>query len=228
MRRLLLVILAVGAVAVGCTGDDDDDDDGGTPATVSGVLTGDDGEDPVVGGTISEAGTNNEVTTGSGGVFSITVDADETVFLKGESTGLYPAMRGVVAPAAGLTGVDLNLPPAAQVAAIEGILGVTLDPSKGILAVNWNNTATTAGGFAATISATADGSFTFSSNGTPTMSASTLPNGDNVLVFYNVDAGSTTVTPTVPAGETCTAEYGITSHRVEGETISLAEFDCGP
>lgn len=230
MRRLLLVMLAIGAVATACSGDDDDDDDGGTPADVSGTVTMNDGDDddtPLVGATVEVAGdASSSVTTGSGGTYTITIDAGEDTFLRASGGGLYPTQRGVVATAAGLSGVNLSGPSAALVAGVGGALGVTLDPAKGILSANLNGASiTTAGGIAITITLDADGAFTFSSNGTPTLSTTTLPNGDPSLIFYNVTPGSTTLT--IDGGPTgCANPYGITSFRVDAGTITEAQFDC--
>lgn len=223
MRRLLLVMVAFGAVVSACTGDDDDDDDGGTPATIAGTVSHND--DPVVGATVTEAGTSNSATTASGGVFTITVDAEDEVFLRASGQGLYPIQRGFVAPTAGLTGENLSGPLATEVAAIGGGLGVTLDDTKGIFAVEFDGASVgTDGGISATIGLAADGSFTFNSAGNPVLATSTLPNGESILIFYNVTAGSTTVTPS--GAGTCAHEYGITSFPVAAGVITVADLDC--
>lgn len=229
MRRLLLVILAIGAVTAACTGADDDDDDSGTPATVSGNLSGSDGGDndtPIVGGTIEENGTNNSVTTGSGGVWTLTVDADEEVFIKGSAAGYYSSQRGVVVPVSGSTGIDISMPSSAVVAGVGGALGVTIDPTKGIVGTDFQGVIGTSGGFSASLSATNGGSFVFDSSGNPVLGSTTLPNGQNNVIFFNVDAGTTTITVDPPGAVACTPQESITSHRVDAETITNIGFDC--
>ena len=173
MRRLLWVMLAVSLVTTACSGGDDDDD-GGTPATVSGTVRGSDGDTDIllVGATVEEVGTSNSAVTASGGVFTITVDAGEPVFLRADAAGYYPSQGGVIAPVAGATDFQINLPSDAQVAGVSGALGVTLDPAKGILGVDFAGAfTTTQGGFTVTLSAATDGAFTFDSAGNPVLSS---------------------------------------------------------
>ena len=229
MRKLLLALMAMGVVVSACTGDDDDDD-GGTPATVSGTVNGANGgggNAPLVGATVEEVGTSNSATSASGGVFTITVDAGEAVLLRASAASYYPLQRGVTASEAGITGLEFNMPSNAIVAGVAGALGLTIDPTKGIINVNFDGVfASTAGGFSATIAAATEGSFTFDSSGNPVLSSATIPNGEHTLIYYNVDAGETTVVANSPGAITCTKEFGVTDELVTPATLTDVRFDC--
>lgn len=231
MRKRLLALMALMTMGVvACAGDDDDDDDGGTPATISGAVNGANGgasNVPLVGATVEEVGTSNTATSASGGVFTITVDAGETVFLRASAASYYPLQRGVIAPAAGVTGIELNMPSTAIVNGVSGALGLTIDPTKGIINVNFGGSFTsTAGGFSATIAAATEGAFTFDSSGNPVIASATIPNGENTLIYYNVDAGNTTVVANSPGAITCTKEFAITDELVTAATLTDVRFDC--
>lgn len=226
-RKTVFVMIALVAVAAGCSGgggggddDDDDDDDGTQVAQVSGEITDQNG-DPLAGATVTEVGTSNSDTTGADGLYSLTVPADEPVFLRRTATDYYPYQAGVVA--SGTATLDMSGPTAAEVSAIEGLLGATV--TDGIVAADFSGVGTT-GGFMVTISAANDGSFVFGPGGVPQAGDTTVAGEDSVVVYYNVAPGTTTVTVTEPGTWTCTPDQAITDQRVDAEVITQLRFTC--
>lgn len=231
MRKLLLMTLAFGSIAVistACTGDDDDDDDGPT-VDATGRVNGDSGggdSTPLVGATVEVSGTSNSVMTVSSGAFTISVPQDEAVFLKASAASYYSAQRGVIAGAGGLTDINLNMPSNAIVTGVAGALGITIDPTLGILSLNFDATSVgTAGGYSATIGAAAEGSFVFTSSGDPALGTVTPPNS-STLIFYGVATGDTTIVVDAPGAITCTPEFAITNYTISASTITSVLLDC--
>ena len=232
MWRRLALLAVVGSIvsAVGCSGggddddDDDDDDDGGSLVTVTGEAH-DDQEPPVPisGATVAHVGGTQTDTTAADGIYTLQLASNASAFLRRTATGFYPIIVGLDVPPGGTTR-DIGGPDDTQVADVETALGVTI--TEGIVAVNFQGVGTT-GGFMASISATEEGSFVFDAGNSPVDGDTTIDGSDNgAVIFYNVPAGTTTISVTEPGTWTCTPEESITNWVVEDATITQLEYEC--
>lgn len=224
MRSAALVLVGV-MVAAGCTGGDDDDDDGGETVISGDVFSVTTGGDQVLAGATVEAVGGPSTTSAADGTWTLLLASNASATLRASATGHWGTELAMVVPPGGIQDLGMGLPQDSLVAALGAVLGLTPDDTKGLVAVDFL-TATTAGGFAVTLSAANDGSFTFDSAGNPVISGSTLPNGDPVLIFVNVDPGTTTMTVTSSGGQTCANPFGVTTHPVDAKTVTQAPFFC--
>lgn len=224
-RSAALVLVAI-MVAAGCTGGGDDDGGGGGETVMSGdVISVTTGGDQVLAGATVEAVGGPSTTSAADGSWTLLLASNAAATLRASAADHWGAEIALVVPPGGIQDLDMGLPQDSLVAAIGAVLGITPDTTKGLVAVNFA-TVSTAGGFAVTLSAANDGSFTFDSAGNPVISGSTLPNGDPTLIFVNVDAGTTTMTVTSAGGMTCANPFGVTSHPVDAKTVTEAPFFC--
>ncbi len=222
MKKLGFLVLAV--VIAGCTGDDDDDTFSGD-TLVEGLVESSTlgGDAPLAGATVEAVGGGPSTTTAADGTYSLLLTSSQNLTLRA-SAATHWGMQVRTRMETG-TGFDFALPHDDLVTALGSAVGVTADTTKGLVAVNFI-TLTASSNIVATLSQPNAGSFTFSSSGAPVISDRTLPNGDPVLIFVNVDPGTTTVTVTSSGSLTCADVLGEANVPVDAKTLSLGAQFC--
>jgi hypothetical protein len=183
---------------------------------------------PIAGATVQILGASpaNQTTSASDGSYTLLVAPGATVFVGGSASTYVNGSIGVVVPLAGGT-ADLYLVPVTVFNTVVGSLSpaLSVDPTKGHVALIFNNT-NNAAGYGGAISANHDTTFTIVNNTTAMYSSTTVQGGVSSLVFPNPVAGSPTVVPSAPAGKSCKLRQAITNWRVDpGYALSL-EADC--
>jgi hypothetical protein len=188
MRKYAWLILSAGLVLslVGC-GDSGSSNDGGT-ATVSGVVyVADDGSGtPFEGATVSVVG-GASTTSGVGGVFSLEWPIGFGT-LVATAPGHWGELQvGYVKNPSGLTDVETELVPDSMVAEVAAALMQTVDPGKGIVAVDFDSTVA---GYTADLGVNYGFAFVFNSEGEPELGTELLPAGGSSVIFVNVDVNA--------------------------------------
>ncbi len=163
-------------------------------ALVSGRVTrGGEGDDdtPVAGARVQLVGTEFEATTGDDGRFEIDAPVGRQTILA-EHADYWGGAIVIDIPAAGIELTDdLTVIPESLIAQVYGALGVEVDPTRGILFVDFD-TDHDGGGETASIDAAHDGAFTFDDDA-PVASDTVAADGDSFIAFTNVQVGSTVV-----------------------------------
>lgn len=166
----------------------------------------------------------NSTTTGADGTYSLTV-APGTYFVRASMKDMMSAQVGVVTLKSTAV-TELSLISASNVRLITGALQITLDRTKGIVAVVFD-TSDTGGGYKATLSAAAETSFALPKNGwPPEPTTSTLSEGGNALFFINVAPHTTTATFIAPNGHSCEAQLPISSYPIDENVVTAIGATC--
>jgi hypothetical protein len=97
-----------------------------------------------------------------------------------------------------------------------------VDPTKGDVVLNFQTQDTT-NGYSATLSA-AHGMTFVVPQGAPTYSNTTAPSSP--LIFPNVVAGTTTITPSAPPGKSCVITPAITDWRIDPNVFTFVDAVC--
>lgn len=166
-------------------------------------------------------------TTAANGGYGLRLPVGETVFLRAESDVVLPQLRGLAVPAEGSI-QDFYVLPRAFFRLAAASAGVTPDPAKGHVWVSFENARHA--GYGAVLSAAATTVLTRAAEGEAMVrSNTTLASGAGhwFLVFANVDAGTTTITPTTPAGLRCTPRQPLVRDWiVRAGAVTYYEADC--
>ena len=146
-------------------------------ALVSGRVTrGGEGDDdtPVAGARVQLVGTEFEATTGDDGRFEIDAPVGRQTILA-EHADYWGGAIVIDIPAAGIELTDdLTVIPESLIAQVYGALGVEVDPTRGILFVDFD-TDHDGGGETASIDAAHDGAFTYVQVGSTVVDAFGAP-----------------------------------------------------
>jgi hypothetical protein len=142
-----------------------------------------------------------------------------------------PMIRGVVAHDH-LRIRNFYMLGADEIAAAEGALGVTFDPAKAILEVDFRNA--TIGGYGVTLTragnpVTPEFGVALDGNDAPQLSQVTVVGGNgSTLLLANLPPGNVSFTPIVPAGATlpCQARDADPLPLVAG-TVTWFDYECG-
>ncbi len=200
------------------------------PITISGVFG--DGSMPVADATVEVVGATpaNSTMTNATGNWSLTLPASSAVFIRASKAGFRSVQSGVTVPAGGIRGFNLTAVPSNLPAQVFTATGITENTAAGIIVANFFLPRTDAGmlpgGFGAGLSA-GGGTRVALGNGPPTVRDTTVGEEEQTLLIINVAAGMTTVTPTAPAGFTCTPSPGaLTTIRVDPQVLSFIDFNC--
>lgn len=201
---------------------------GGGTAMVSGtVLVGTGDTDVgVEGATVSVVGSTESTTSGPGGAFELEVPVG-SLFLHATATEAWGVAAYQVVPAGGVTEVELELVSEDDVGQVEGALGMTADPAKGIVAVLFvdSDTATAVGGETATLSEASDFSFVFDDEDNPELGTELIAGGGTDLIFVGVGlTDSLTVTATDAADASCPSDA--TTYPVLEKTVTDVDLNC--
>lgn len=169
-------------------------------------------------------------TTDSNGDFFVYVPLGSSAIFKVEASNLLPMIRGVVvAETNRIRNYYLAGQPEKDAAQA---LGLSIDPTKGIVEVDFRNAAV--GGYAVTLKNGAAASvpgfgIALQGDGTPVQSMSTVTGGaGSTLLLGNVAVGTLSFTPDVPAaaGKAC-KPCDAPNLPVHAGAVTWFDFECG-
>ncbi len=177
---------------------------------------------PIPGATVEIMGVSppNSTTTGSGGSYTLSGALDVTTFLRASANGFESGE--IVFPGHADFAINLLLLPSMELQQSYAAVGLTPDPSKGRVIVTIVDNSST-NGYGATLSAAHDPSYAFQNFSTPMTSDTVLSTDD--LIFPNVVAGTTTITPVPPSGKRCAPPF-TDVYRVDPGTAIQVFFQC--
>lgn len=191
-----------------------------------------DGSMPVAGATIEVVGASpaNSTMTSASGAWSLMVQGGSSIFVRASKAGFRTVQTGVQVPADGLRDLDLTVVPNALPMQLFAETRITENAAAGIVVLSFFvppvDSGTRPSGFGATLSA-GGGTRVALGNGPPTVRDTTVGDEEQTLLIINVAAGMTTVTPTAPAGASCTPNPGaLTTIRVDPQVLSFITFQC--
>jgi hypothetical protein len=244
MRKYAWLVLSIGLTfgLVGC-GDSESSGSGGSgggaggsggggngTATASGVVMAAalDGPDTPFGGATVSVGSAT-TTSGQDGSFTLESPVGTQLFLT-EAADHWGSLFPDQIPSEGRNDLELQVIPDALVAGIGLALGVTVDPTKGIVSVSFDEN-TAAAGDKATISVGSETSFVFDGDGEPVEGNALLPGGvaqgDTEVIFVNVDlTDQVTVTASNAADEPCAQDFANLVYPVEEKVLTEVEVTC--
>lgn len=199
---------------IGC-GDSGSSNDGGT-ATVSGIVYAADGGNgtPFQGATVSVLG-GASTTSGVGGVFSLEWPIGVAT-LVATAPGHWGELQvGYVKNASGLTDVETELVPDSMVDEVAAALMQTVNPAKGIVAVEFDSTSA---GYTADLGVSYGFAFVFNSEGEPELGTELLAGGDSSVIFVNVDVSA----DAMPSAKNATgADCGLGTLSIPGASLAV-------
>jgi hypothetical protein len=203
---------------------------GSGTATVSGVVleAALEGEDsPFEGATVSVGSAT--ATSGQDGSFTMESPVGTQLFLT-EAADHWGTLFPDEIPSQGRNDLELQVIPDALVAGIGVALGITVDPTKGLVSVSFDED-TAAAGDKATLSAGSETSFVFDGSGAPVEGNALLPGGvaqgDTEVIFVNVDlTAQVTVTASNAADEPCVQDFSSVVYPVEEKVLTEVEVTC--
>jgi hypothetical protein len=214
--------------------------DGGAPATFSGtVLDLTSNGTPVANATVALLGTATMTTTAMDGTFSLQVPTFVPIYIRVTAQN-YESIQVAFVVEGAVGGFSLPLIPTAKYNAIGGALNPPLvsDVTKGVVILIFNYQSPGDGGvggdggtpaFGATLSAAHGSSFNVV-NGVPQYA---MTSGDTgALIFPNVVAGTTTISPSPPNGISCAVATvpqnvpPITDWRVDPNVLLFVVHNC--
>ena len=191
-----------------------------TAPTLDGVET------PVEGATVSVVGTSNTATTDASGGFSVMAPMGTVLFLA-SADGHWGGLVAEDVPAGGKNDSDLQVIPDALVDGIAADLGTTIDTSKGLVAVNFNDGALAVGGETATISANSETSFVFDATEAPVAGNTLIAGGGGEVIFVNTDvASSVTATATSADAMPCPHAFPGAAYSVRAKVLTDIDVVC--
>jgi len=230
MRRFAWLILSIGLTAgvVGC-GDSDTSGTGGSSgtATVSGITYSAalDGESTVLPGAIVSVVGGASTTSGADGTFSLEAPVGTTTFLTTASNA-WGALETADVPAEGENEAEPEVIPDALVATIGAALMETIDPGKGIVAVEFNDEVAD-GGESADLGSNYGFAFVFDADGNPEIGNQLAAGADAIVFFVNVDITSN-VMPSASAagGGACPLDFPSVMFPSQAEVFTFVDVTC--
>ena len=200
-------------------------------ATVTGTVTAASVEEgvttPVAGASVRVVGTSNTATSDAQGDFSIMAPIGTVVFLN-TAEGNWGSLFAENVPAGGLTDLDVEVIPDALVGEVAAALEATVDESKGLVAVVFDDT-TTEGGETASISANSELPFVFDAppDEAPVESFTLIANGGSEVLFLNTDvSASVTVTAMSSTMNPCPLEFPGVTYPVQAKVLTEIDVVC--
>jgi len=167
-------------------------------------------------------GTSNTATSDAQGDFSIMAPIGTVVFLN-TAEGNWGSLFAENVPAGGLTDLDVEVIPDALVGEVAAALEATVDESKGLVAVVFDDT-TTEGGETASISANSELPFVFDA---PVESDTLIANGGSEVLFLNTDvSASVTVTAMSSTMNPCPLEFPGVTYPVQAKVLTEIDVVC--
>ena len=231
MRNYAWLILSMGLTfgLVGC-GEDGNNGSGGTAgsgggtATVSGIVYQADDADgtPFQGATVSVVG-GASTTSGVGGVFSLQAAVGvATVVVSAD--GHWGELQVGEVPAAGIADLEPEVLPDAMVDEIARALSETIDPAKGIVAVEFENPVV---GNSADVGVNYGFDFVFNADDEPESGTVLLAGGGNEVIFVNVDVGADSMPTAKNASDAdCATDVPTAANPTQPKVITLVPMNC--
>jgi hypothetical protein len=183
----------------------------------------------VADATVEVVGTSNTATTDVNGNFSIMAPTGTVLILT--TTPGKPNWGSLFAenvPAGGRTGLEVEVIPDALVGEVAAALEATVDESKGLVAVVFDDT-TTVGGESASISTNSELSFIFNAADEPEEGATLCGETDcgSEVLFLNTDVAATvTATATNASAQSCPLEFPGASYSVQAKVLTEIDVFC--
>ena len=227
MRTYAWLILSIGltAVAAGC-GDSGSGGSNGT-ATVSGtvyVASLDDVSTPLEGATVSVVG-GASTTSGPNGEFTLEAPVGITRFLT-TAPDAWGELETADVPAEGAAGAEAEVVPDTLVAAVAGALMQTIDPAKGIVAIEFD-VDTAVGGESADLGSDYGFAFVFDADGNPEIGTDLAAGADPIVIFANVDITSDVMPSAEGAGGTaCALDISGATYPSQAKVFTVVEVVC--
>jgi len=182
---------------------------------------------PLTGATVDVVGrAGATVVTGATGQFSFMLPPSVPYLLRAARAS-YRTVQETVSSETNIEGIDIDLPTSAEFASILSAISVTEDAGAGALLIRYHvATGTTlTAGLGATLSASGGVRFSFVGEN-PVRRDTTPTTGDLLLGVANLPVGALTVTPTGPAGITCTPDHETATTRIDAGAITFLYFTC--
>jgi hypothetical protein len=242
MHRYAWLFLSTGLVfsLVGC-GDSENGDGGsggsagtggsggsGAMVEVSGVVTAaslDAPDSPFEGATVSVVGTSNTATSDAQGNFSVMAPTG-TVTFSTTAAGHWGEQLAQHVPSTGRDDIELQVLPDALVDTIADEFGTTADPSKGLVAVGFDEDSVV-GGETASISANSELSFVFDAEEAPLEGDTLVAGGGSEVIFVNADVTAQLTTTATSADDLpCPPELPDATFSVEAKVLTQIEVIC--
>ncbi len=234
MRKYAWLILSMGLTfgLVGC-GDDGNTGSGGSPgsggsgggtATLSGIVYQADDADgtPFQGAAVSVVG-GASTTSGVGGVFSLQA-AVGVATLVASADGHWGELGVGEVPAAGLADLEPEVIPDAMVDEIGLALEETIDPAKGIVAVEFENPVA---GNSADVGVNYGFAFVFNADDEPVVGTELVANGGNEVIFVNVDVSADSMPTAKNASDAdCATDVPTAANPTQAKVITLVTMNC--
>ncbi len=197
---------------------------GGGTATVSGIVYSAvlEGEStPVAGATVQVVG-GQSTTSGANGAFSVEAPLGTVMFLT-TAPNAWGELFTANVPAGGEDMAEPEVIPDTLVATIAAALEQTVDPTKGIVSVEFDPEVAV-GGETAELTAKYGFAFVIDDVGDPVLSKTLVAGGETVVIFGNVDL-TEDVGPsaTGPASETCTLAFPTTAFPSQAKVFTVVE-----
>jgi hypothetical protein len=199
--------------------------------TVTGTVTAasvDNGvEPPVADATVRVVGTSNTATSDAEGNFSIMAPTGTVMFLT-TADGNWGSLFAENIPAEGRSGLEVEVIPDALVGEVADALEATVDESKGLVAVVFDDT-TTVGGETASISSSSELSFIFNAGDNPEEGDTLCGETDcgSEVLFLNTDVAATvTATATSASAQPCPLEFQGASYSVQAKVLTEIDVHC--
>jgi hypothetical protein len=204
---------------------------GGTMVTVTGTVTAasidNEVDPPVADATVSIVGKANTATSDAEGNFSIMAPTGTVMFLT-TADGNWGSLFAENVPAGGVAGLEVEVIPDALVGQVAAALEATVDESKGLVAVVFDDT-TTVGGESASISANSELSFIFNAADEPEEGDTLCGETDcgREDLFLNTDVAATvTATATNASAQSCPLEFPGASYSVQAKVLTEIDVFC--
>lgn len=242
MRRFAWLFLSIGLTAglVGC-GDSGTNGSGGSAGTGGTAGTGGGSATVTVSGTVYSAVLEGEsiplegatvqvvgggsVASGPQGQFTIAAPVGTVMFLTTAPDSWGELQTGEV-PEQGADGAEVEVVPDALVAAVAGALMQTIDPAKGIVAVEFDAD-TAVGGESADLGSNYGFSIVFDADGNPGIGNELEAGADPIIIFANVDLTSDVMpSATGAGGGGCAAGLPGVSYPAQAKVFTVIDVDC--
>ena len=242
MRRFAWLMLSMGLTvsAVGC-GDSSSNGSGGSSGSGGSAGTGGGNATATVSGTVYRASLEGESTTLEGatvsvvggesttsdanGAFTLEAPVGITMFLTTAPDSWGELQTGDVPPG-GAAGAEVEVVPDALIAAVAEALSETIDPARGIVAVEFDQEEA-AGGESADLGVDYGFTLVFDAAGDPQLGNELVAGADPIIIFANVEITSDVMPSASRSGVgDCTISYEGTSYPSQAKVFTVVEASC--
>jgi hypothetical protein len=175
------------------------------------------------GATVSVVG-GASTTSDANGAFTIEAPVGTVMFLT-TAPGAWGELQTGEVPPGGAADAEAEVVPDTLVAAVSAALSQTVDPSKGIVSVEFEGDVA-AGGESADLAANYGFSFVFDADGNPSLGNELVAGADPIVIFANVDISSNVMPSAASGGGACTISFPGTSYPSQAKVFTVIEASC--